>query len=199
MLSNIGNQFRKPRGFLGRIISKLMIKGNSREYDKLIPILEIQPHDRLLEIGYGHGLGIDRILSKYDCHISGIDFSELMYRQANKRNRRHIDDNKATLHFGDFLNFELPVSTFDKIYFLNVIYFWNDLEIPFSRIRSALKSGGICCFSMAHRDDLNRMPFTKDGIFNKYTIEEVTGKLKLSGFNEIEYELDGGYYIKCRK
>src|SRR5512145_3503903 len=120
MLSNIGNQFRKPRGLLGKIIAKLMIKGNSREYDKLIPILEIQPHDRLLEIGYGHGMGIDRILSKYDCHISGIDFSELMYRQAARRNRRHIDNKKATLYFGDFLNFELPVSTFDKIYFLNV-------------------------------------------------------------------------------
>jgi hypothetical protein len=51
---------------------------------------------------------------------------------------------------------------------------------------------------MAHRDDLNKIGFAKDGIFSKYTIEEVVDKLKLSGFNDIEYKLDGGYIIKCR-
>ena len=58
MLRFIGNQFRKPRGFFGKIVSKIMIKGNSHAYDKIIPELNIQQNDRILEIGYGHGIGV---------------------------------------------------------------------------------------------------------------------------------------------
>jgi cyclopropane fatty-acyl-phospholipid synthase-like methyltransferase len=103
MLRFIGNQFRKPTGLLGKIVSKLMIKGNSFAYDKIIPELNIKQNEQILEIGYGHGYGVDRIISNYDCYVSGIDFSELMFKEATKRNRKHIDDKKVDLCFGDFL------------------------------------------------------------------------------------------------
>lgn len=58
---------------------------------------------------------------------------------------------------------------------------------------------------MAHRDDLNKMRFSKEEIFNKYSIEQVVVELKKSGFKAIDYELETdyrferGYFIKCRK
>lgn len=199
MLRLIGNQFRKPTGFLGRIIAKLMVKGNSYAYDKIIAELEIKQNDRIFEIGYGHGLGIDRILSNYDCFISGIDFSELMFKQAVKRNRKHIDNKKVELYYGDFLTSEIISNQFDKVFCINVIYFWDKLDDPFLKIKTGLKEGGTFCIYMAHRDDLKKMKFTKDEIFNKYTIEQVIDKLKQSGFNDISHKYDKGYLIKCRK
>ena len=106
MLRFIGNQFRKPTGFFGKIISKIMIKGNSSAYDKIIAELDIKQKDKILEIGYGHGLGIDIISSNYDCFLSGIDFSELMFKEATKRNKKHIANKKADLYYGDFLTSE---------------------------------------------------------------------------------------------
>ena len=199
MLRFIGNQFKRPSGFFGRVVSKIMIKGNSPEYDKIIPELEINQNESILEIGYGHGVGIDRIASKYNCRISGIDFSELMFREASKRNKKHIENKKVELRYGDFLNSEMVTNKYDKVFCLNVIYFWDRLDEPFVKIRRGLKEGGLFCMYMAHRDDLAKVRFTKDGIFNKYSIVQVVDHLKLSGFQAISYQFDHGYYIRCRK
>ena len=199
MLRFIGNQFRKPTGFFGKIVSRLMIKGNSPEYDKIIPVLEVNQEDNLLEIGYGHGVGIDRIASKYNCKISGIDFSELMFREASKRNKKHLDNKKVTLYLGDFLSSEIILNQYDTVFCLNVVYFWDKLDEPFIKIWRVLKEGGLFCMFMAHRDDLTKVKFAKDGIFNKFSIEQVIDHLKLAGFDSISYKFDGGYYITCRK
>lgn len=200
MLRYIGNQFKKPSGLLGRIVSRIMIKGNSHEYDRIIPEMDIRQNDRIFEIGYGHGLGVDRISSIYDCYIAGIDFSDLMYKQATKRNWKHIQNKKVELYFGDFLKSEIAHNQYDKVFCLNVIYFWDTLDEPFSRIKTVLKDGGLLCIFMAHRDYLNKVKFTKDGIFNKYSIDEVVDRLNFACFSEISYKLENnGYIIKCKK
>ena len=200
MLTLIGNQFRKPTGFLGKIISRIMIKGNRSDYDKIISELNIRQNDRIMEIGYGHGVGVDRISSNYDCFVAGIDFSELMFKEATKRNKTHIENKKVELYFGDLLSSELAPNHFDKVFCLNVIYFWDKLEEPFLKIKAMLKEGGTLCMYMAHRDYLKKVKFTRNGIFNKYTIEEVVDQLESTGFKDIGYHLDNkGYVIKGRK
>lgn len=199
MLKIIGNQFKKPTGLLGKIISAVMKKGNRFAYNRLFDILGIKDHDNIFEIGYGHGVGIKRILSKHNCSISGIDFSELMYKEASKRNKRHIELNNAKLYFGDFLNFDFGELRFDKIYCINVIYFWDNLEKPFLTIMKGLKDNGTFCFYMAHSDELNKRKFTKDDIFNKYSIENVVNKLSLAGFSNIDYQFEKGYFVRCEK
>lgn len=199
MLNFIGNQFKKPSGFWGRVISFLMKKGNSKAYELIVDDLEIKSGDKLLEIGYGHGIGITQICTNYDCNVDGIDFSELMYNEAKKRNAKHIKEGRVRLSFGDYLDFNAEACLYDKIFCLNVIYFWEELNPPFSKIRNELKDGGYFCFFMAHRDDLNRLKFTKDDIFNKYTIDEVIASLKKVGFSDISYKQQNGYFVKCKK
>ena len=131
MLSFIGNQFRKPRGFWGRIIFFSMKKNNRFAYNKIVQELEIKQNDRVLEIGFGPGIGINMICKNFNCSVTGIDFSELMFREAQLRNKRHIENHKLVLNFGDYLDFKFPVESFDKIFFINVIYFWNNIEKPF--------------------------------------------------------------------
>ncbi len=199
MLNFIGNQFKKPSGFGGKIISHVMKKSNKFAYERIIPKLGINKGDRLLEIGYGHGIGIDMICSDFDCSVTGIDFSELMYKEAQLRNKIHIENNKVALNFGDYLDFKCEKESFDIIFFINVIYFWNNLEKPFKKIKDELKQNGALSIYMVHRDNLKKMKFTTDDIFNKYTIDYVTEGLKRSGFKDVNYKYDNGYYIKCKK
>ena len=200
MLRLIGSQFKQPRGVLGKIISKVMKKGNSPDYDKIIPELEIKENDRILEVGYGHGLGVNRISSNYDCHITGIDFSELMFKEASKRNRKFIEQNKVELNFGNFLEYEIKPEHYDKVFCVHVIYFWDRLAEPFSKIRTGLKDGGVFCLFMAKTDYIKKMKFTKDGIFNKYSLDHVVDELKTAGFETISYSTNNkGYSIKCKR
>jgi len=176
-----------------------MIFGNRATYDKMISELEIKAYDRIFEIGYGHGLGVRKISSKYDCFVSGIDYSELMFNEATKRNRKYIENKKVELYLGDFLDSELISNQYDKIFCINVIYFWDRLDKPFSKIIYGLKKGGTFCLYMVHSDDLKKAKYTQYDIFNKYTLDHVVDNLKLAGFSDIKYKFNKGYLIKCRK
>jgi SAM-dependent methyltransferase len=195
----IASHFRKPAGPLGMFTSNLMIKGNKNNYSNLIKNLNLQANDNLLEIGYGPGIGIHMICESCDsCTIHGVDFSRLMYKKASRYNKTYIDQKRVTLQYGDFLNIPIDQGKFDKVFCLNVIYFWNELEKPFSKILSDLREGGGFLIYMAAPEFLKEKK-APDSIFNKHSIEHVTGILKLAGFSRVEYYSDKGYYIHATK
>jgi len=195
MFKNLGKQLRKPSGFYGKLVSLLLQFRNRQFYLKIIPELEIKNGDKIFEIGYGPGLGIKMIAEKTkECVIHGIDFSELMYQQAIKRNRKLINQGIVKLTYGDFLTSTTHPEKYNKIFCVNVIYFWSDLYLVFMKIYAMLEKGGTFCIYMAHEKDLGN-DFTDE--FNKYSIEKVVSELKLAGFKEITYSLVPGYYIKA--
>jgi cyclopropane fatty-acyl-phospholipid synthase-like methyltransferase len=192
----IARQFKKPTGLFGIFSSNIMIKGNMIKYEKIIKNLGLHPNDKVLEIGYGPGIGINMIARKCDsCVIHGIDFSELMYKRASSYNKQYIGD-KVQLQFGDFLQMPIDSALYDKIFCLNVVYFWNNLMEPFQKVISLLKPGGTFHIYMATKEMLKR---ATPGVFNKYSVEEIVESLRLAGFAEVENILDKGYYIKSTK
>jgi SAM-dependent methyltransferase len=200
ILRKIGSQFKKPTGLLGTLISDMMIIGNRSAYKNLINDLPASAYLKILEIGYGPGIGIDLISKKFEgWDIYGIDFSELMFRRAAKRNRLLIKNNRVHLFLGDFIDAEIITSGFNVIYCINVVYFWNDLQRPFERVRSLLNDDGMFCFYMASKEELDKIKFTKKDIFNKYSIEQITNALKTAGFGKVEYYFKHGFYIKAKK
>jgi SAM-dependent methyltransferase len=200
ILRKIGMQFRKPEGVLGYLVSNMIFIGNRSTYETMINDLAIHSDDKILEIGYGPGLGIYLISRRYEkCDIYGIDFSEMMYRRAAGRNKKFMKNNRVHLFLGDFNETEISVDGFDKIFCLNVVYFWNDLRKPFERVKSLLKDNGIFYFYMADKDELNRDRFTKNDVFNKYSIEHILEVLDAVGFKDVDYYFRKGYYIKAKK
>ena len=195
----IASQFKKPRGPLGIITSNLMLKGNQKNYEKLIKDLDLQPHDEVFEIGYGPGIGISMIAEACSsCTIHGIDFSRLMFKRASKFNKNHIDEGRVKLRFGDFLKpFDLN-SQYDKMLCLNVVYFWDDLRQPLDKVISLLKTGGAFHIYMAEKNTLIEKK-APDSVFNKYSIEQMSESLKSAGFNNVQFYADKGLYIKAIK
>jgi len=199
MLHFIRKQFRKPAGLPGRFVSRKMAKGNMFEYNIIIPELNIQPGDRIFEIGYGPGMGIKTIMTDYNCHISGIDYSKLMFSEASHRNRKMIRNKKVDLFLGDFLTYSITPEYYDTIFCTNVVYFWDSLEEPFAKIYSGLKNGGQFSFFMVGPEYLDKANLTYDTVFNRHTISYVIACLQKAGFADISQKKDVGYFIKCWK
>ena len=195
----ISSNFKKPAGLIGRLTSKLMVKGNKVNYAVLLKDLSIQPADKILEIGYGPGIGIAMIAEACNsCEIYGIDFSKLMYKKAQALNRKYINEGKVKLFYGDFVATNIDADGFDKIFCINVVYFWNNLETPFKKVRSFLEENGRFHFYMAHPDFIKKLN-PADDIFNKYSIEQITAALSNAGFNNIQHYFNKGYYISAVK
>ncbi len=100
------------------------------------------------------------------------------------------------LQYGDFLKTSNIDNDYDKIFCLNVVYFWDDLKDPFKKVLSLLKTGGAFHIFMADRSTLEKAP---DSVFNKYTIEQVVDSLTTAGFAEVENHFEKGFYIKAKK
>jgi len=195
----LGNQFKKPAGILGKVMSKLMLIGNGTIYDNIISDLDIKQNERIFEIGYGHGLGIRKISTRHECFISGIDYSKLMFSEALQRNREFIEEKKVDLILGDFLEFESRSKQYDKIFCVHVIYFWTYLQTAFKKVKELLTNGGVFCIYMANEDFVKKMKFANTELFNKYKIDQVISELRKVGFKKITYTTDKkGYYIKCQ-
>ena len=161
--------------------------------------MDIQFNDKLLEIGFGPGMGIQMISQLYEsCTIHGVDFSKLMHQKASKLNKSDIDKNKVQLKYGDFLHIPIGQSQYDKIFCLNVIYFWDELSKPFEKSRSLLKTDGTFYIFMADVSTLIEKK-APDSVFKKYSIEKVVAALRSTGFTEIEHYSKKGHYIKAKK
>src|SRR5262245_31617235 len=115
-------QFGHPRGVLGHGVGWLLAtRSSNRERNAwVVSQLDIQPTDRVLEIGFGPGLAIrEASLKAVDGVVCGVDHSELMVRQASKRNAAAISAGRVDLRVGSAE--ELPDfgAQFDKIYAVN--------------------------------------------------------------------------------
>jgi hypothetical protein len=121
-----------------------------------------------------------------------------MYKRASKHNKQFINAGRVSLQYGDFLQMPVTHDEYNKVFCLNVVYFWKELKVPFMNVFSLLKKGGCFYMYMADEKTLVKMK-APDSVFNKYSIEEVLQALREVGFEGIEHYTERGHYIKAKK
>lgn len=205
MFKFISRQFRKPGGILGNFISKKMEKYNTILYTRLEPHLNLTEPRKILEIGYGPGTGMELLLERNNAlTMEGIDFSKSMYKKAGKRNRKNIEEGKATLHYGDIKDFSPGKELYDTVFGINVLYFWSPLEPYLEKIASLLKPGGQLILYATHNEQLETYIFTRNEIFNKYQPDRIKEALAAGGYKTIRVEeiqkkpRTGNFYIASK-
>ena len=83
----MGQQARKPSGLLGRMMGHGMAWGHRSLTAWALSHLDVQPTDRVLDIGCGSGMAIKLIAEiTVDGFVTGIDYSQQMLRQARRSN-----------------------------------------------------------------------------------------------------------------
>jgi ubiquinone/menaquinone biosynthesis C-methylase UbiE len=182
----IAINFRKPGGLIGRYIIRFM-KKNQIEYDEMDSLLKLNKDDNVLEIGYGLGKGIYDYSNKYDCTFYGIDFSRLMYSKALRLNNENIKRGKVILLCADFDNYSFENSAFHCIYFLNVIYFWDQIHDRLNKVYSILKQNGKVIIFMADSECFKDIKQPEgETIFYLHSIDDVVAEMRKIGFKTIE-------------
>ncbi|KAA3662342.1 MAG: class I SAM-dependent methyltransferase [Calditrichaeota bacterium] len=182
----LAQQFFKPSGFWGRIAVDFMAVANRPVYDWTMEFLEIQPQDNVLEIGFGHGIYIEKAAKKADQgFVAGIDFSEAMVKRARRFNKHLIRRKKVALLHNDMQPIPYPDTFFDCAFAVNVIYFWNKPENELREIYRVLKPGGILALYFTNKDSLQHLPFTTSNLFRKYAGDAFAAIVKKAGFTKV--------------
>ena len=143
---HIVSQFGKPRGLLGKIAGLIMSKRGSNIERNIwaISLLDLQPQDRVLEIGYGPGIAIQKMSEIItEGTVFGIDHSDVMLEQATQRNRDAIASGKVKLSLASVSDLPAFDQPFDKILDINTFQFWEDPVNSLIEIRKNMKYDGI--------------------------------------------------------
>lgn len=133
--------FGRPQGMLGRFGGIIMARMNQALTYSVIDLLDIQPNDRVLEIGFGSGMGIQRLAELASTgYIAGIDYSKEMVEQATERNKLAIDAGLVDLRQGSVESLPFEDNTFDKALAVNSMQVWSDATFGLREMRRVMKN-----------------------------------------------------------
>jgi SAM-dependent methyltransferase len=145
MLRRVVGQFMRPHGFAGRIAGWVMAhRSSNRQRNRwVVSLLDVRPTDRVLEIGFGPGIAIEELTRlAVSGQIVGVDHSELMVRQARRRNAPAVSSGLVDLRIGSvemLPDFDGP---FDKILAVNSMGFWQEPVARLGALRERLRPAG---------------------------------------------------------
>jgi len=89
----------KPEGEIGRALADSMAERNWSVYEAAIKRVGVQPGERLIEIGFGNGKLVPRLLRLVPgSTYTGVDFSETMVAEAEAFNSDLIASRRAYFH-----------------------------------------------------------------------------------------------------
>lgn len=146
-------------------------------------MLNLQPFDRVLEIGFGPGVAIQK-MSKIITQgtIWAIDHSDVMFRQASRRNQQAISAGGVRLVLTSVSQLPEFDGPFDKILDVNGFQFWDNQIEALKELRRHLRKGGI--IALVHQPR-NRGATEDDAI---KAGERFARYLETAGFKEIKME-----------
>ncbi|PSB06200.1 methyltransferase type 11 [Pleurocapsa sp. CCALA 161] len=132
--------FGRPKGMLGRFGGIIMARMNKEFTYSVIDLLDIEPNDRVLEIGFGSGVGIHRLAQlALTGYIAGIDYSKEMVEQATARNLKKVEAGLVDLRQGSVESLPFENNTFDKALAVNSMQVWSDASIGLREMRRVMK------------------------------------------------------------
>jgi ubiquinone/menaquinone biosynthesis C-methylase UbiE len=182
----IVRQFGQPTGLVGRLVGLVMARrpSNRERNRRTIELLDIQPDDRVLEIGYGPGLAIEWAAERaVRGKVVGVDHSDLMHRQAARHNARAIEAGLVELHIASVDALPAFDSSFDKVFAVNVHLFWPDPERVLAGLATVMKPGGTIALTFQPRSRGATNDDTRLGA------ERIAESLQAAGFGGVRAEI----------
>ena len=105
--------------------------------------LNIQPNDRVLEIGCGHGVAATLVCERLQGgRLTAIDRSPKMIQAAKRRNATHIEGGRAEFLVMSLEDMDLGERRFDKVFAARVGLFHREPERARILVDKWLAPGG---------------------------------------------------------
>jgi ubiquinone/menaquinone biosynthesis C-methylase UbiE len=178
----VAAQLRKPDGVMGIEVGERMNTGNFYMNQYVIDLLKKETISNVLEIGMGNGIFVKEILGIDNAiRYTGSDYSETMIAEATKRNEYFIDEGRVRFDLCSASKLPYKENTFDTVFTVNTIYFWEKPEEELSEIRRVLKPGGRFIIAVRPKDSMKDYPFVKYG-FAMFGRDELANVLNKNQF-----------------
>ena len=181
-------QCMKPHGEDGVETIKNMNENHQPISEFAFKCVDVGTNDRILDIGCGGGVNIEKFLKLTDNNVDGIDYSDVSVKESAKRNQKAIGDKRCRIIQADVSKMPIDDEDYDLVSAFETIYFWPDIENTFNEVLKIIKPGGQ--FMIAQGTDGNHPDDEKwlnsvEGM-TVYTASELEKYLLNAGFGSVE-------------
>ncbi len=176
----VAKQFGNPSGIGGTIIHFIMNKQNTQQYGAVCGSIDVQPTDTILDIGFGNGYLIEKLLEQNPQKIYGIEISQDMLNKVRRKLKYPVSTGKLNVCLADIKKLPYSDAFFDKICTVNTLYFWDDTKSSFAEIERTLKPKGTFIHVFYTKEILDKMHHTQYE-YSKYSVAQVIEMTEKSG------------------
>jgi SAM-dependent methyltransferase len=145
LVRRLVGQFHRPHGPGGYVAGWVMAhrSSNVRRNRWVVSLLDVQPTDRILEVGFGSGIAIAAMSALTpDGAVFGIDHSDVMVRVATRRNAAAVRAGRVDLRLATADALPDFGTAFDKIVAVNSMGFLSEPVARLKELRTLLRAGG---------------------------------------------------------
>jgi SAM-dependent methyltransferase len=183
-------QLRNPSGEEGIKTAIRMSENNAFMIISCVDSLDLKAEEKVLEIGPGGGLHLPYLFQKENSiEYFGIDISETMIELASENNPSLIENGSVKLQLvtnnNGFARLPFEGNSFDKIFTVNTIYFWDNAIEQAKELYRVLRREGQIAVSFATADFMEQLPFTKYN-FHLYSLDNAIQLFENAGFSNIK-------------
>jgi ubiquinone/menaquinone biosynthesis C-methylase UbiE len=187
LIKALMRQFHQPRGVVGHLAGWVMgHRSSNRQRNKwVVSLLEVKPSDRVLEIGFGPGVAILE-LSRHigdEGHVYGVDPSDVMVRQATKRNAAGIAAGRVSLIRASVEQLPAFDEPLDAVMAVNTFGLWPQPAERLGELHRLLRPGGTIAIAIQPRHPDATAQTTHD------SAREIVDRLREAGFAETRVEI----------
>jgi len=167
LLKAIGKQLQHPKGLFGKILFAWMTRMTIAHARWTADLMDIQPNDDIIEIGFGNGANIKLLLQRaVKGSVTGVEISETAIEMASKKNARALSEGRVKLHkaAGNALPFEAGV--YDKACTVATAYVIEDPGAVFKEMYRVLKPDGRAAVTFPVRENFVKFkPVGTEGFY----------------------------------
>ena len=176
-------QLGRPAGLFGRFfLAPLWNRRNVALNEAALARLALSPPDRVLEVGFGGGYLLGRMIPQVVAGLAvGLDSSPTMVAGCSRRFRPL----GLSLCCGRAEALPYPAGHFTKAVTVNSIFYWDNAPLAIAELGRVLATGGTLVVCFTARESLTGKRFSRYGL-TLYDGTDVERMMRRAGLDRID-------------
>ncbi len=188
--AELARHLGNPTGEVGVAVGQRLNRTNGNITTETYRRLGLGAGMAVLEIGPANGRLLPELLGLAPgLRYTGIDISATMVEEARSFNAAVVAAGQARFEVASAARIPLGDGAVDRVFAINVIYFWPDAVAPLREIRRVLRSSGYSVIAAATPDTVAGNPvYTEENGFHVRDAETLVRLHREAGFGDVSVE-----------